>query len=166
MKIYLLRHGIATEREDPATDSERPLTKKGRDQMEKIAAALKQLKLKPDVILSSPYVRADQTATILAKELKMKKRLKYTDLLTPEARPQDLIDAIQKDYPVDDLVLVGHYPNMGRLLEVFLGQPVFDTVGLKKGGICCLTVEDFSAKPPAKLDWLLTPDILLKVQAA
>jgi len=163
MKIYLLRHGIATEREDPATDSQRPLTSKGRDQMEKIAEALNELKLKPDLILSSPYVRADQTATILAKELKMKKHLQYTDLLTPEANPETLIAAIQKDYKVDELVLVGHYPHIGLLLEDFLGLEIGETITLKKGGICCLSVDDFSARPLASMDWLLTPEIMLKV---
>ncbi len=163
MKIYLLRHGIATEREDPSKDSERPLTDKGRDQMEKIAAALKQLKLKPDLILSSPYVRADQTAKIFAKEFKMKKDLSYTDLLTPEAQAKALIEAIQKDYKVDELVLVGHYPNMGLLLEAFLGMDVGETIVLEKGGIACLSVNDFSAKPPATLDWLLTPKLMMKV---
>ncbi len=163
MKIYLLRHGIATEREDPSTDSQRPLTGKGRDHIEKIAEALKQLKLKPDLILSSPYVRADQTATIVAKEFKMKKKLKYTDLLTPEAKPEALIEAIQKDYKVDELMLVGHYPNMGLLLEAFLGLEVGETIMLKKGGLACLSVDDFSAKPLATLDWLLTPEVMMKV---
>ncbi len=163
MKIYLLRHGIATEREDPSKDSERPLTDKGRDHMEKIAAALKQLKLKPDLILSSPYVRADQTAKIFAKEFKMKKELKYTDLLTPEAQPGALIEAIPQDYQVDELVLVGHYPNIGLLLEAFLGLDVGETIVLKKGGMACLSVNDFSAKPPATLEWLLTPELMMKV---
>ncbi len=163
MKIYLLRHGIATEREDPGTDSQRPLTSKGRDHMEKISAALKELKLKPDLILSSPYVRADQTATIFAKEFNMKKKLQYTDLLTPEADPRALIDAIQKDYQVDELVLVGHYPNMGLLLNAFLGLNIDEQIVLKKGGICCLAVDDFSARPLATLDWLLTPALMMKV---
>ena len=163
MRIYLLRHGIATAREDPATDSQRPLTKKGRNEMEGIAAALKKLKVKPDLILSSPYVRADQTARILADELKMKKKLKYSDLLVPEARPQDILEAIPRDYPVDELVLVGHYPHMGLLLEMMLGVNLGESIALKKGGICCLSVDDLNAKPPASMDWLLTPALLLKV---
>ncbi len=163
MKIYLLRHGIATERDDPATDSQRPLTSKGRDHMEKIAAALKKLDLKPDLILSSPYVRADQTATILAKEFNLKKSLQYSDLLVPEADPGRILKTIPQDYQVDELVLVGHYPHLGLLLEVLLGLNLGEAVALKKGGICCVTIADFSTRPLATLDWLLTPEIMLKV---
>ena len=71
MKIYLIRHSNAV---DPGTpgyedDSLRPLTEKGRDKMNKIAAALKALDVQPDLIVSSPYVRARETAEILAKVL-------------------------------------------------------------------------------------------------
>lgn len=163
MKIYLLRHGIATEREDPARDSERPLTSKGRQEMEGIAAALKKLKVKPDLILSSPYLRADQTARIVAKEFNLEKSLKHTDLLVPEANPEALIEAIGREYQVDELALVGHYPNMGLLLEAFLGLNMDSQIVLKKGGLCCLSVDDIHAKPPAALDWLLTPGLMLRV---
>lgn len=163
MKIYLLRHGIATEREDPATDSQRPLTSKGREEMEVIAAALKQLKLKPDLILSSPYIRADQTAVFVAREFNLKKKLQYTDLLVPEADPKRLIEAVQKDFRVDELMLVGHYPNMGLLLEAFLGLQIGETIVLKKGGIGCLNVDDFSARPLASLEWLLTPALMKRI---
>jgi phosphohistidine phosphatase len=165
MKLYLLRHGIATERMDNGAqdDSQRPLTKKGREHMESIAAALKKLKVKPDLILSSPYVRADQTAQIVAKEFGMKKKLQYSDLLVPEADPQAILQAIPQQYNVEELMLVGHNPHMGELLGALLGADVSAALGLKKGGLACFTVTDPSAHPSASLEWLLTPGLLLKM---
>ena len=69
MKLYLVRHSNAVDPGSPEyeDDSQRPLTEKGRDKMERIASALKGLGAEPDRILSSPYARAKQTAEILAK---------------------------------------------------------------------------------------------------
>ena len=68
MDIYLIPHRIAYEPGEPGyeDDTQRPLTDKGRDKMRKVARVLKRLNLKPNVILSSPYLRARETAEILA----------------------------------------------------------------------------------------------------
>ena len=110
MRIYLIRHSNAV---DPGTpeyddDSQRPLTEKGRDKMKKIAFALKGLGIKPDIIVSSPYVRAQQTAEILAKILKYKKELVFSDTIVPMGKADKIIGEINEKYNVDELVLVGH----------------------------------------------------------
>jgi phosphohistidine phosphatase SixA len=80
MNLYLLRHGIAVE---PGTagcelDSERPLTAKGKKRLRVTSQAMKKLELSFDLILSSPFLRAKQTAEIVAKALKLRKKLEFT----------------------------------------------------------------------------------------
>ena len=99
MRIYLVRHSNAV---DPGTpgyedDSQRPLTEKGRDKMNKIASALKKMNIKPDLIVSSPYVRARQTAEILEKTLKYKKSLAFNKALIPMGNAEEMLGEINEN---------------------------------------------------------------------
>ena len=162
MKIYLIRHSNAV---DPGTpgyedDSLRPLTEKGRDKMKDIASALKELNVKPDLIVSSPYVRAQQTAEILAKVLKYKPELAFSDALVPMGNADNIIGEINEKYSVDELVLVGHEPCLSVLIGTLIaGNPEL-TINLKNGGVCCLSSDDLHTERKAVLEWLLTPKIL------
>ncbi len=162
MKIYLIRHSNAV---DPGTpgyedDSLRPLTEKGRDKMKDIASALKELDVKPDLIVSSPYVRAQQTAEILAKVLKYKQELAFSEALVPMGNADNIIGEINEKYSVDELVLVGHEPCLSVLIGTLIaGNPEL-TINLKNGGVCCLSSDDLHTERKAVLEWLLTPKIL------
>lgn len=162
MKIYLIRHSNAV---DPGTpgyedDSLRPLTEKGRDKMKKIASAIKGLDVKPDLIVSSPYVRARQTAEILAKVLKYKKDLAFNDALVPMGSTDDIVGEINEKYAVDELVLVGHEPCFSALIGALTARTPDLSINLKNGGVCCLSSDDLHAERKAVLEWLLTPKIL------
>jgi phosphohistidine phosphatase SixA len=105
MKLYLVRHAIAEDRTpDHEDDSMRPLTDKGRDKMRRIASGLKSLGVTPDLIVSSPYVRASQTASILAKELKYKEEIAYSDSLVSMGESDDTIEEINEKYSVEELM--------------------------------------------------------------
>ena len=162
MKIYLIRHSNAV---DPGTpgyedDSLRPLTEKGRDKMKDIASALKELDVKPNLIVSSPYVRAQQTAEILAKVLKYKQELAFSEALVPMGNADNIIGEINEKYSVDELVLVGHEPCLSVLIGTLIaGNPEL-TINLKNGGVCCLSSDDLHTERTAVLEWLLTPKIL------
>jgi phosphohistidine phosphatase len=165
MKIYLVRHAIA---EEPGTsgyedDSLRPLTEKGRGKMQRIARALRELGVAPDLIVSSPYARASQTASILAKEFKYKEELAYSDFLAPMGEPNDMIGEINEKYSVDELMLVGHEPNLSSLAGVLLAGSPDLAINLKKGGVCCLSVDDLHYDRRAVLEWLVTPKISTRV---
>jgi phosphohistidine phosphatase len=165
MKLYLIRHSNAV---DPGTsdfedDSLRPLTEKGREKMRRITSALNDLGIQPDLILSSPFVRALQTAQILAKGLKYRKDIVFSDSLTPPGNTDALIGEINEKYTVDELVLVGHEPALSGLVGTLTaGSPAIG-INFKNGGICCLSVDDLRVERKAALDWLLTPKILLKL---
>ncbi len=164
MKIYLIRHGIAEELDGPGVevDSQRTLTAQGRDKINKIARALKTLDIKPDLILSSPYVRAEQTAAILAKEFDIKEKLKFSDLLFPDGKAEAIISEIAENYMTDELVIVGHEPCLSSLISTLTAGHPDLAVNIKKGGVCCLLVNDFRTEPRATLEWLVTPKNLLK----
>jgi phosphohistidine phosphatase len=163
MKLYLVRHAIAEDSADYGDDSLRPLTEKGREKMKRIAASLKDLGAAPDLIVSSPYVRASQTAAILAKELKYKEELAYSDFLVPTGEPDVMIGEINEKYTVDELMLVGHEPSLSALASVLLAGNANITIDLKEGGVCCLSVDDLRYDRKAVLEWLITPKISTRV---
>ena len=165
MKLYLVRHAIAENAGTAAyeDDSLRPLTDKGREKMKKIASALKDIRVSPDLIVSSPYVRASQTASILAKELKYKEEITYSNSLVPMGEPNDMIGEINEKYSVDELMLVGHEPNLSTLMSVLLAGNPDISINLKKGGVCCLSVDNLHYDRKAVLEWLITPKISVKV---
>lgn len=162
MKLYLIRHSNAVEPGTPEyeDDSQRPLTEKGREKMRKIASALKDLGVKPDLILSSPFARAAQTAEILAKIMKYKKEIAYSDSLVPVGNTDTLIGEMNEKYTVDELVLVGHEPSLSALIGTLVAGTPEISVNMKNGGVCCLAVDDLRVERKAVLEWLLTPKIL------
>src|SRR5437868_14257686 len=123
MNLFILRHGLAVE---PGTarfakDSERPLTPKGKRKVSKIAKAMKAMELSFDVILSSPYVRARETAQIVAEGLNAGKRLKLTEALAPGGSAEKLIDLInQNGLPTENVLLVGHEPCLSELISLLV----------------------------------------------
>ena len=160
MNIFILRHGIAVERgtKGHEKDADRPLIPKGKRQLRKSAAAMKKMKLSFDLILSSPYERARHTAEIVAGELKLKKKLKYSDLLKYEAEPQDLILQLTAMKPAPkNLLLVGHEPYLSRLASLLISGVEDMAMDLKKGGLCKLEAATLQPGKCAHLEWLLTP---------
>ena len=160
MDIFILRHGIAVERGTKGfeNDSERPLTPKGKRQLYKSAGAMRKMKLRFDLILSSPYERARRTAEIVADELKLRKRLKFSDLLKYESDPLDLIAQLAKLKPAPkELLFVGHEPYLSRLISRLVSGDESMAMDLKKGGLCKLEAEKLHVRKRAQLAWLLTP---------
>ena len=160
MNIFILRHGIAVERGTKGfeKDSDRPLTPKGKRQLRKSAAAMRKMKLRFDLILSSPYERAKRTAEIVSVELKLKKRLKFSDLLKYESEPVELLGQLAELKPAPkNLLLVGHEPYLSRLISWLVTGNEDMAMDLKKGGLCKLEAEKLRVGKCAQLAWLLTP---------
>lgn len=161
MRLYLIRHSNAVEMgEGDYDDSQRPLTQQGFQKMERIASALQRLGLKPDLIVSSPYARARQTAEILAKGVNYKAVIQFNDALIPIGEANTMIGEINEKYLVDELVLVGHEPSLSMLIGTLTAANPKMAITLKKGGVCCLIADDLRVERSASLEWLLTPKIL------
>ncbi len=160
MEIYLLRHGLAIEHGTPGfeNDSARPLTTKGINQLKKVSAAMAAIDLEFDLILSSPLLRAKETAEIVAKKLKLKKRLKFSDTLAPGKEVKFLIAHLQKIKPAPKkILLVGHEPFLSELVSLLVTGSLQLQMDFKKAGLCKLETEKLSAGKCAALAWLLTP---------
>jgi len=160
MNIFILRHGIAVE---PGThgfenDADRPLIPKGERRLRSTAAAMKKLELSFDLILSSPFVRAKQTAEIVATELKLKKRIEFFEGLVPGGNPRALIHALNELKPApENVLLVGHEPYLSRLISLLVSGHADAVIEMKKGGLCKLEVVELRLGQCARLAWLLTP---------
>lgn len=165
MNLYIIRHAIAAQRGTPGyeDDSQRPLTDKGRKKMSKIAKGLRQLGIELDVILTSPYVRARDTAKILADEYNMVDQIRFTDNLIPPGDFKALIDEIQEKYDVESLALVGHEPMLGELISWLTTGSKNLQINFKKGGVCYLSADNLYQDRRATLEWLLTPAIMVEV---
>lgn len=160
MNLYILRHGIAVDRGEPGfkSDADRPLVPKGRSQLGQIAAAMQNLDLNFDLILSSPFLRARQTAEIIAKSLKLKKRLAFSDALTPDGDPKILIRQLNELKPMpENVLLVGHEPYLSQLVGLLISDGDIASLELKKGGLCKLETGSLRLGRCASLAWLLTP---------
>src|SRR6516164_1469462 len=100
MELYIVRHGIAIDREDPKcpADPERFLTDEGMEKSRQVAKGVAEIASVPDVILASPYLRALQTAEIFADVLEYSKnKIRKSELLLPGAEPMQLFREIAKD---------------------------------------------------------------------
>jgi phosphohistidine phosphatase len=159
MRLYLLRHGIAEEGGWNTPDHARRLTPEGAAQMRAEAEALRRMNLKLDLILTSPLVRARQTAEILADVLQMRNRLRDDPRLASGCRLGELQGIIADHRQAEQLLLVGHNPDLSILTGQLVGGA---NVGLQKGGIACIHID--RVEPGAgELEWLLTPSILLSL---
>jgi phosphohistidine phosphatase len=161
MQIYVVRHGIAIDREDPKCppDPERYLTEEGIEKTQRVAAAVASLNATPDLLLSSPYVRAMQTAEIFAAALDYaKQKIRRSDLLLPGADPTLFFKELAKDKQTSTLFVFGHAPQLDDLIATSLGSEHHLT-SLKKAGVALVELKRVSP-PNGQLVWLATPKIL------
>lgn len=165
IELYILRHAVAKSRETwrGKDDSQRPLTRKGEKEMWCVAKAMKKLGLSFDLLLSSPYVRAQRTAEILSQVFKADKRLKLTVSLTAEADPRRFVKQGPRLFrSAKKIIVAGHEPFLGELIALLtVGKPR-PLVRLSKGGLCKLTMES-AHSGNALLEWLLTREQLIAI---
>ena len=157
MMLYLMRHGIAIDREDPKCppDVERFLTKKGIEKTRAAAQGLRTLGIKPDAMLTSPYVRAVQTAEIAAASLGFARdRIRRTEALIFGHKPAELFRELAK-VRGKEVMCFGHAPHLDEVMAYALGSRTLLT-SLKKAGVACLEMESLTS-PKGVLMWVHTP---------
>jgi phosphohistidine phosphatase len=165
MNLYIVRHAIAAERGTPGyeDDSQRPLTDTGIKKMKKITRGLEKLGVKPDVILTSPYVRARDTAKILADRFDMIDRIYFSENLIPPGNFEALVFEIHEKYDLANVALVGHEPMLSSLISWLTSGAADARIRLKKGGVAYLSSDSLYQDGRATLEWLLTPAILVEL---
>ncbi len=160
MNLFLFRHGIAVDHGTPGgeNDANRPLTPKGARRLERIAEAMEAMELTFDQIISSPYVRARQTAEIIAEALGLKRKLTFSEILAPGGDAGELIAELNQTAPQPEhVLLVGHEPWLSNLVSTLTSGDTRVAIDFKKGGLCLLEVGTLRHGRCATLAWLLTP---------
>jgi len=163
MQLYIVRHGIAVDREDPncPPDPDRFLTQEGIEKARQVAKGVSEIGAAPDLLLSSPYLRAHQTAEIFAAELGYSKnKIRKTDQLLPGAEPLQLFRELSKDKELSAVFLFGHAPHLDDLIATSLGSNHHLT-SLKKSGVALVELKRL-VPPSGELIWLATPKLLRK----
>lgn len=155
-ELLLIRHGIAVERAPDCPDARRPLTPAGRSRTAAVLARLRALDLRCDRLLTSPLLRARQTAE-LAVVAGLCPAFEVAAGLAPEADPWPLLRCSDG---VDRLALVGHEPDLGALAAALIGAPAGSLV-LKKAGIALLVLDGSGPRPQGRLRLLMGPAQLL-----
>jgi len=154
VKLYLIQHGEATAEE---IDPSRPLTGKGRSDVQKIDSFLKGAGVGPRLILHSGKTRARQTAEIIAAQLGPDCRVREREGLAPNDPVKVLANELSE--MATDLMIVGHLPFLGKLASlVIAGSESINVVGFRQGGVVCLQrTEDRTWQ----VAWMVTPELLL-----
>ncbi|MBD2438485.1 phosphohistidine phosphatase SixA [Nostoc sp. FACHB-110] len=164
MELYLFRHGIAQEREVGIKDEDRHLTKEGRQKTEKVAQRLFKLGLKFDLVVTSPLVRARQTAEILVTT-GLSAQLEESTHLAPGGNLSSwLVYWLEpKNYSQNtQLALVGHEPDLSSWAEILLWGDVKGCLVLKKAGMIGIKLPEIgSIVGGSQMFWLTPPKYLL-----
>jgi phosphohistidine phosphatase len=157
MRLVVFRHGIAQDKDDPRCppDPERRLTSKGVRRTRQAAKGLAALGVAPDAVLSSPYLRARETADIAVDVLRLRLRVVETPALLPESSPSNLVRVLQT-IRAGEVLLAGHAPHVDRAVARLLGSGA-PLTELKKAGAACL---ESSGGKRWRLVWLLGPEAL------
>lgn len=152
MKLYIVRHAAAIERTAEVPEEERYLTSEGRALFRKTARTMLKNGVEPSLILTSPLVRAVQTADILAEALSYIGPVVVTDELSPGFDLAAFRRLLDRFHRVDDLVIVGHEPDFGGVVSSLLSLQ--GGVGLKKGAAVKLKVDPTDLQSPATFKWM------------
>ena len=157
MELYFLRHGEAGKKDEwEGEDAERPLNKEGVSRMKQEAEAIAGLDLGLELIITSPLVRARQTADIVARELGMQKSLVIDDRLAPGFGRDALLQLLKKHSGRRALMLVGHDPDFSQTIAACIGGGRLEC---KKGGLARVDIDD-PATLHGTLIWLMPPRVL------
>lgn len=163
IELFLVRHAVAAERGAAfPDDAARPLTPEGVERFRKAVAGLRALDVTLDLVLTSPYARARETAELLAAGLRPKPRLMTTESLAPGRRPAQVVSAVEQHLAGGTrwsrVALVGHEPDLGELAARLLGAR--GTIAFKKGAVCRIDVDRALPGGPGTLRWFLSPAVL------
>lgn len=163
VKLYILRHGIATPHGTPGiSDEDRPLTAKGEQRMKQIGQGLAALGLELDRIVTSPLIRARRTAQIVAQETGLVDALEVSTALAADASAESIRDWLRERHE-SRLMIVGHNPSLSDLVGLLaLGEVGKLPLELKKGGIAALSTGAVLGQR-YHLEWVVPPALLRRL---
>lgn len=162
MELYLLRHGIAEDAGPGTPDAARRLTPDGEEKLAAVAKRAARAGVAPSLILSSPYVRARDTARIAAKTLGSACPVLYTEALVPHGTPEGVWSVLRDHADEAAILLAGHEPLLSQLGAWLLGCPEL-RIEMKKATLLRIDIESARRPGPPRgtLRWMMTPALAL-----
>lgn len=159
MKLLIVRHAKAEDQTAGQSDDARPLTVSGHQTARQLARAIKDFLPRVDLLVTSPSVRAYETAKHIARAYK---RLEVTPLpaLRPGATPRDVFAWLQEQSDDAMIVLVGHEPDLGGLASWLLTGDTRPILAFKKGAACLIAFDARPAPAAGRLEWFVPPRLL------
>ena len=156
MILYFLRHGAAEERAAGGTDRDRRLTAEGEAELRAAASIWRRIQLRPDIVISSPFPRAQRTAELACEGLGLDDGPVADERLAPGASWSSFAQALA-EHPADRRVmLVGHEPDLSSAVELLTGAA---SVRLRKAGVACVEFYGVPEPGAGEIAWLLDPDL-------
>jgi phosphohistidine phosphatase len=163
MNLYLLRHASAgTRRVNPVTDVKRGLDKEGKQQCVLIGGYLNATRVNFDAVLSSPLKRSLQTASLVATEMGYEAKIGIEECLSPAGTFERFLGTLQRHAKQENILVVGHNPNLSHFLGSLICAPHRANVRLRKGSLARV---DFG-RGPAQLLSLIEPRMLRQIYAS
>jgi len=165
MELYVLRHAIALSAAEAGVsqDAERPLSEEGVDKMKKIAAAMSRIGVEVDLVLSSPYVRAKDTAILAHERMGKQSRLEFSDALASGQDAKHILAELKQRFQkTRSIMIVGHEPDLSSLIGriTSLGRLRLE---MKKAGLAKIEITELAPELKGNLEWLLTPRVMLQI---
>ena len=161
MDCVLLRHGIAVERDEwEGLEAERPLTERGAKRVAQVAAGLNRLGVQPTHVLSSPLIRAIETAEIVHRSLRVRSVVQIVAELLPDAPPDRLLSILHDLQPETCVLCIGHEPQLGMAASFMLSGRATASFPMKKAGACLIELSLPVKSGRGVLRWWLTPSQL------
>lgn len=163
MYIYFLRHANAGEpKPNPAKDEKRPLDERGIEQSHDVGRALAAMNATLDVIISSPLLRALQTAEIVATEMHHGQKVVTDAGLRPGATFEEFEQLLTRHSRTEAIMVVGHNPNLSQFLNKLLpGGNGASPIEMRKASIAKIEKE---GRNSAILKWYMTPKVVRAIQ--
>jgi phosphohistidine phosphatase len=164
LDLFVLRHGDAGRKiAAGSTDAKRALTVAGQKEIEDISKSLKDLGIKINFVITSPLKRAQETATIVAKTLKVQSKMQEWNELTPEANRIKLYGKLSSYKQDASILIVGHNPYLSEMISEIISEDKNGHIDLKKGGVARIRITSSNPAFKGELKWLITPRLLKRL---
>lgn len=166
MEVYILRHGVAQERDAKKypDDRLRPLTIEGMERMREIVRGMLKIGVEFDAIFDSGFTRARQTSEAVTDAYRIDSRdIQATPALEPDHDPSEVVALLEANRTAKRVLLVGHEPHLSATVAYLIGARSSSTIDFKKGSLCRVDI-DTPKKGSGMLVWLLPPKVLRKIR--
>jgi phosphohistidine phosphatase len=159
MELYLIRHADALPlgEQEITEDDHRPLSERGEKEAAALGKFLAKRGIRPDLVVTSPLLRAQKTAEIAMKSAEMSDiEVAETSALNPKARPKKLSRFLLRS-SAERIAVVGHMPHLAEFVAWVIGGKKAD-IDFSKAGVAHVCCGDSPIKGNGVLHWLVTPE--------